>query len=258
MRATRPVRRLELTVLTLAFFFFSELGIVQSLLPIDCNLHRFVVKQSKLQIYHRPSLSSSRNRRRRPSQLFLSSSSLASSSASSVINAEALLLDTMDSPDQHASVAFSHVHLYADHLEDLAVYKSLEVDLNNFAEALAACTSTMTLDEQRELWLSMTQYPASSETSFVSHGRDVVKQLMAGLGFRVTAARYSTSTRTVLVTSQDADGVQILVTAASELTSTADEVVKQDDDSYFFDSGTSCPASSHDVCPVSVVSTSSP
>jgi hypothetical protein len=244
MRATGwlvPVSRLELTVLTLAFFFFSELGIVQSLLPIDCNLHRFVVKQSKLQINHRPSLSSRGNRpRRRPSHLFLSSSSLAASSASSVINAEALLLDTMDSPDQHASVAFSHVHLYADHLEDLAVYKALEVDLNNFAEALAACTSTMTLDEQRELWQSMTQYSASSEATFASHGRDVVKQLMAGLGFRVTAARYSASTRTVLVTSQDADGVQILVTAASEPTSIVDEVMGQADDSYFFDSGTSC------------------
>lgn len=222
-----------MTVLTLVFL--SDLGIVQGLLPIDFR-HGSVVNPSNLHnVRSLPrSFSSKRNRRRKPSHLFLSP---LASSAPSVTNAEALLLDAMDSADQYASVAFSHVHLYADHVEDLTLYKALELDLNNFSEARAVCTSTLTLEEQRELWQSISHPQYSSET-FVSHGRDVVKQLMVGLGFRVTAARYSTATRTVLVTSQDANGVQILVTAASEPTSIVEQVMGQEEDSYFFDSGT--------------------
>jgi hypothetical protein len=228
-----------LTVLTLAFF--SELvEIVQGLLPIN-YLHGPVVKQSSLHNTRRLRgwlASTATHPRPTTSHLFLTSPSLASS-APPVISAKTLLNTMNPSDEQHASVSFSHVHLYADRLEDLPVYKALEVDLNNFAEARAACTSTMSLDEQRELWQSMTYHHQPSET-FVSHGRDVVKQLMAGLGFRVTAARYSTATRTVLVTSQDADGVQILVTALSEPAGTGEEATGQEEDSYFFDAGTLC------------------
>jgi hypothetical protein len=239
MTAGRVVRvRLELTVLTLAFF--SELlGIVQGLLPTD-SLHGPVVKQSNVHNNRRLrgwlTSTATNPRRRTTSHLFLTSSSLAAS-APSVISAETLLDNMVPSDEQHASVSFSHVHLYADRVEDLQVYKALELDLNNFAEARAACTSTLSLDEQRELWQSMTHHHQPSE-AFVSHGRDVVKQLMAGLGFRVTAARYSTATRTVLVTSQDADGVQILVTALSEPAGATEEASGQEEDSFFFDAGT--------------------
>ena len=87
-----------------------------------------------------------------------------------------------------SAISFSHVHLYVDKVEDLQVYKDLERQANN------------------------DDFPAP-EVSFVSQNRDVVKQMIVGLGFRVTRARYG-STRSVLVTSKDPRGVQFVVSAA--------------------------------------------
>lgn len=129
-------------------------------------------------------------------------------------------------------VSFSHVHLYVDHLDDLNVYKTLENQLNEFddrqQESLSSSPpspSSSTLEKQRILWKSIVSSSDPSSSSpvetFVPHGRDVVKQLLAGLGFRITAASMgyddaaaTSSTRSVLVTSRDIDGVQILITAA--------------------------------------------
>jgi len=148
------------------------------------------------------------------------------------------------------SVSFSHVHLYADELDDLDAYKALEGRLNEFAAAVAKRSNDddapLSIAERRRIWESVVAEnsaetsssakgaadspsplpaPPSSPSFFAPHGRDVVKQLLSGLGFRVTAARYDDGhneggavaagdgTRTVLVTSRDPDGVQILVTA---------------------------------------------
>lgn len=111
--------------------------------------------------------------------------------------------------NRQEAVSFSHVHLYVDKLEDLSVYKALEDELNAFALEASSLDS---LESKRQLWLDMTKRDAMD---FVSHGRDVVKQLLAGFGFRVTAARYQADSRTVMVTSPDPCGVQIVVTAVA-------------------------------------------
>jgi hypothetical protein len=71
---------------------------------------------------------------------------------------------------------------------------------------------------------------------YTPHNRDVVEQLLAGFGFRVTAVRYpgttNTNTRSVLVTSRDPQGVQILITAMDP-TSSVDR-----DPMRHFDAGT--------------------
>ena len=92
-------------------------------------------------------------------------------------------------------ISFSHIHLYVDQVENVSVYKELEDKLNDKAE--------------------------SSQDVFIPHSRDIVKQLLAGLGFRVTGARVPsdtvlTNTRSVLVTSKDPEGVQFVITAIDQ------------------------------------------
>jgi len=112
------------------------------------------------------------------------------------------------------AVAFSHVQLYVDHVEDLQVYKDLEDRLNQFAAA--ASQDSDSLAQKKLLWRRVIA-SSSGTTSpppdpFCPQNRDVVKQLLSGFGFRVTGARYGSLTRSVLVTSRDPKGVQILVT----------------------------------------------
>jgi hypothetical protein len=135
-------------------------------------------------------------------------------------------------------LVYSHIHIYTDQVEDLAVYKSLEKQLNEFGSKAVAddlslkndANSSSNLVAKRELWKSIGDHPAA----FTSHNQDVVKQLMIGFGFRVTAARYPslqdkitnddadnddgrsiipTNTRSVLVTSRDPTGAKFIVTA---------------------------------------------
>lgn len=144
------------------------------------------------------------------------------------------------SSDAATKVSFSHVHLYVDQIQDLSVYKALEERLTAFAGKLLdeddnnnhnlQQRSTTTLADKKALWKSLaavTTRDEDNDVPFAPHNRDVVQQLLAGLGFRITAARYptdaastiatsttsTTNTRTVLVTSCDPRGVQILVTA---------------------------------------------
>lgn len=114
------------------------------------------------------------------------------------------------------AVAFSHVQLYVDHVEDLQVYKDLEDRLNQFAAAAAASQDSDSLAQKKLLWRrgiagnGTTTSPPPDP--FCPQNRDVVKQLLSGFGFRVTGVRYGSLTRSVLVTSRDPKGVQILVT----------------------------------------------
>lgn len=104
-------------------------------------------------------------------------------------------------------VSFSHVHFYVDHVEDVDVYKQLEDKLNNGGDV------------------------TENDTTFVPQNRDVVKQLLAGFGFRVTGARVDSdmsNTKSVLVTSKDPQGVQFVVSALDP-----DSSVEQDDVRHF-------------------------
>ena len=133
---------------------------------------------------------------------------------------------------QQQGIAFSHVQLYVDALEDLAVYKRFEDQLNEF---FSKSNNSLSVMEKQELWQAISGTAPVDDSAFVSHNRDVVKQLLAGPGFRITAARYASSgTRSVLVTSKDPQGVQILVTAVDP---NADETT-HDNDLALFDKGT--------------------
>jgi 4-hydroxyphenylpyruvate dioxygenase-like putative hemolysin len=120
-----------------------------------------------------------------------------------------------------AALSFSHLHLYVDRLENLSVYKDLEQQLNEFSSKVDPGS---TLEEKQSLWERLT---ASKQEPYVPQNRDVVKQLLASFGFRVTGASYpsdkgtTTNTRSLLVTSRDPCGVQIVVTSADPATNQA-------------------------------------
>jgi hypothetical protein len=100
---------------------------------------------------------------------------------------------------QYEPVAFSHIHLYVDQLEELHVYKAYEDALNTIAKKQQ--------QQQKE-------YNTNNNTSFVTHGRDVVQQLLAGVGFRIVAHDSSDAISTLLVAScAGARGVQLLISA---------------------------------------------
>lgn len=147
--------------------------------------------------------------------------------------------------EKRPHVAFSHVHLYVDHLKDLSVYKDLEDRLNSFVKECDAPLGNE-IPQQKKLWESVHQpdhfISKQDDSSFVPQNRDLVQQLLSGFGFRVTGARYATNTdapsntRSVLVTSKDPSGVQFLLTAKDQ------EAPAEKNDSYHhFDAGETMP-----------------
>lgn len=138
---------------------------------------------------------------------FLLAPNRASHGAKLVANAVSTLESSLTSSVPSANgleISFSHIHLYVDHLEDLAVYKELESKLNKFHTDSSTKQSSADWDE--------------GCGDFVSYNRDIVKQLLVGTGMRVTGCRYPSftneeCTRSVLVTSRDPSGVQFLVSA---------------------------------------------
>jgi hypothetical protein len=73
-------------------------------------------------------------------------------------------------------------------------------------------------------------------TTFVPQNCDLIKQLIVGFGFRVTGFRFpaaanNDNTRSILVTSKDPKGVQIVVSAV-------DPSQESSDDFHHFDAGT--------------------
>lgn len=142
---------------------------------------------------------------------------------------------------QGFDIQFSHVHLYVDHVDGLDEYKQLEDSINKFHHDYDSTVSLsspppsssnphdqcarqgrpMNVIKGKEIWTSIqdsiAMSPHVSSESYLSHGRDVVKQLIAGFGFRVTgcypAAHETSASKTVLVTSSDPKGIQIVVSS---------------------------------------------
>ena len=131
---------------------------------------------------------------------------------------------------QRPIVSFSHVHLYVDHLDDLQEYKLLEDKLNDFCKKYRTSNPT-----------ALSHYwhdEHGINPPYEPQRRDIVKQWIAGLGFRITGSRYpsddvETNTKSVLVTSKDFDGVQFIVTATADTSSNS-----FNDDYQHFDAGT--------------------
>jgi hypothetical protein len=120
--------------------------------------------------------------------------------------------------DPDLKVSFSHVQLYVDHIEDIEVYKELEQKMNRFSEAASKAAS---LEEKRSVWKSMSGDTSDKMDPFLPQNRDVIKQLIVGFGFRVTASRFpsegcSANSRSLLVTSEDLRGVQLVITSIDE------------------------------------------
>lgn len=127
-----------------------------------------------------------------------------------------------DSESLEESVSFSHLHLHVDSVEDVAVYKEMEAGLNQLSSRIAemqAGSASSGLDTEmcRRVYDNIIgrSSPEKLDEEFIPQGRDVVKQLISGLGFRVTGKRMvgSSNTKSVLVTTKDPNGVQIVVTA---------------------------------------------
>lgn len=130
-------------------------------------------------------------------------------------------------PDDGVDIRFSHVHLYVDGVCELSAYKEFEDSLNLFQknyDEMKAVKGTdgvnesghLNVDVGRQLWQSITKqnmHDGTSAEDFASHGRDVVKQLIAGFGFRVTGCHATSHTSTVVVTSKDPNGIQIVVSS---------------------------------------------
>ena len=143
--------------------------------------------------------------------------------------------------DDGVDIQFSHVHLYVDQLCEVSAYKEFEESLTLFEKNYNDTTTQVQVEQQehfldvdrgRQLWQAITTLTPAQE-AFASHGRDVVRQLIAGFGFRVTGCHASSKTSSVVVTSKDVNGIHIVVSAlknkscdleqVDEAASTADE-----------------------------------
>jgi len=124
-----------------------------------------------------------------------------------------------------ATVRFSHVHIYCDRLRPLAEYKKLEGKLNEFAGAIGATPESGRYDTTagQAAWLALKNKHGDPVARVVDPeqynavGQDVVEQLLVGMGMRVTGSQASASTQSVVVTSQDPDGVKFVMSAHTAL-----------------------------------------
>jgi len=105
------------------------------------------------------------------------------------------------------AVSYDHVHFFVKSLESLETYKALEKDFNTFVPQI---TDYEDVEGAAATWTKVSGAPAEP---FVSQNRDLVKQLISGLGWRVTASHAGSETESVLVTSPDSAGARFLVTA---------------------------------------------
>lgn len=121
-------------------------------------------------------------------------------------------------------MSFSHLHVYCDALRPLEEYKQLERKLNEFAGAFPSGTFGLGADVAagRAAWLRVGEAygvpvtGAPAPERYASAGQDLVEQLLVGLGFRITGKHVGAETWSLVVTSQDPNGVKFVVTAHRE------------------------------------------
>jgi 4-hydroxyphenylpyruvate dioxygenase-like putative hemolysin len=146
-------------------------------------------------------------------------------------------------------IQFSHIQLYVDTVHPIDEYKILEASITKFQELFPMHDGNGFLDTSQgtQLWRSMiseedemrkekeedaTKVEGGGGTVvlplFTTHGRDVVKQLIAGFDFRITGCYppplssdddnnvSRCGTRSVLVASNDPNGIRILVTSLTD------------------------------------------
>jgi len=124
---------------------------------------------------------------------------------------------------------FGHVQIYVDSIKPLAQYKEMETMLNSLSEKgsfdpfsggmrfLDAGALPERIEEGRKEWASICEAKNGEikqldEADFTPASQDLVEQLIVGLGWRLTAQHVGEKTRSVLVTSQDAKGIKMVIT----------------------------------------------
>lgn len=125
-------------------------------------------------------------------------------------------------------LSFSHIQFYVDKIEPLMVYKKLEESLNQFHDTVKP---RMTMETKADMWGSVAANlkPTTAPLDFASHNQDFIKQLLIGFGFRITGFHNFdecsvATTRSLLFTSKDPNGVQFVVSAAREEPENAENV----------------------------------
>lgn len=117
-----------------------------------------------------------------------------------------------------ATVRFAHIQVYCDPHKSLEEYIKLGQKLNDFPRPAG-------LDRAagRAAWLELGKKHgnpctgASDPETWKPFAQDPVEQQIAGLGWRVTGAHHGASTKSLLVSSSDPQGVKFVFTAHNEL-----------------------------------------
>jgi 4-hydroxyphenylpyruvate dioxygenase-like putative hemolysin len=117
------------------------------------------------------------------------------------------------------------LHAYCDALRPIEEYKKLESKLNAFDDILSKDLSEIELDTEagREKWLGLRASHGDPVTghlepdAYDASGKDIVEQLLVGMGYRITGKHEGTDVQTVVVSSRDANGVKFLISAHKKL-----------------------------------------
>jgi hypothetical protein len=124
---------------------------------------------------------------------------------------------------------FHHIQCFADAVRPIEHYKALEQQFNSFSKALAKTdlklktNSTKDLiAEGKKIWATFAattegaDEKSASANAYSPLNQDLVEQLIAGMGWRVTGMRCniaSEGTSSVLVSPPDSNGASFVVTA---------------------------------------------
>jgi hypothetical protein len=109
---------------------------------------------------------------------------------------------------------FDHVHVYADAIEPLQQYKALEDKMNRFGALIGGISGLNDVVAARAEWLKI-EPNAVDPSAYKSQNQDIVRQLIAGMNWRVIAHCCNASTTSVLVASNDPRGAKFVVTGKS-------------------------------------------
>jgi len=120
-------------------------------------------------------------------------------------------------PAQSATVRFAHIQVYCDPHKPLEEYVKLGQKLNDFSRPVG-------LDRAagRAAWLELEKKHgnpctgASDPETWKGFAQDPVGQQIVGLGWRVTGVHSGASTKSMLVSSSDPQGVKFVFTAHNE------------------------------------------
>ncbi len=132
-------------------------------------------------------------------------------------------------------VSFSHVHLYTDYIESIHVYKELENQINTLVQEMKVKEEEKDVKDvkdvqqvqqqkeqldvkiSRQLWKHINNIQNEQEEEeeiFIPQGRDIIKQLISGLGFRITGQKYiPNQSKNVVLTTKDLSGVQFIISS---------------------------------------------